>query len=91
MSSPEPKPNKINNDEVKNKSSLELHQAGYGLISDMSMSIYSSASLVASCMLGADYVILDSDKSKCRTTEPFNPFNFLSTISVSLNKYLSND
>ena len=50
MSSPELKPNKINNDEVKNKSSIELRLTELLLIANKKMRIYSSASIAANPM-----------------------------------------
>ena len=52
-SSPELKPNKITDDEVKNKSSIELRLTEPLLIANKKMRIYSSASIAANPMLYA--------------------------------------
>jgi hypothetical protein len=46
-SSPELKPNRITDDEVKNKSSIELRLTELLLIANKKMRIYSSASIAA--------------------------------------------
>ena len=51
MSSPELKPNKITDDEVKNKSRIELRLPEPLLIANKKMRIYSSASIAANPML----------------------------------------
>jgi hypothetical protein len=53
MSSPELKPNKVTDDEVKNKSSRELRLPEPLLIANKKMRIYSSASIAANLMLAA--------------------------------------
>jgi len=50
-SSPELKPNKITDDEDKNKSSIEFGQPEPLLIANKKMRIYSSASIAANPML----------------------------------------
>jgi len=50
MSSPELKPNKITDDEGKNKSSIELRQTELLLIANKKMRICSSASIAANPM-----------------------------------------
>ena len=50
MSSPELKPNKITDDEVKNKSSIEFRLTEPLLIANKKMRIYSSASIAANPM-----------------------------------------
>jgi hypothetical protein len=50
MSCQELLPNKINNDEVKNKSSIELRLTELLLIANKKMRIYSSASIAANPM-----------------------------------------
>jgi hypothetical protein len=52
-SSPELKPNRITDDEVKNKSSIEFGQPELLLIANKKMKIYSSASIAANPMLQA--------------------------------------
>jgi hypothetical protein len=52
-SSLELKPNKITDDEDKNKSTIELGQPGLLLIANKKMRIYSSASIAANPMLPA--------------------------------------
>lgn len=54
-SSPELKPNKITDDEVKNKSSIELRLTELLLIANKKMRIYSSASIAANPMLPAGF------------------------------------
>ena len=51
MSSPELKPNRINDDEVKNKSSIEFGQPEPLLIANKKMRNYSSVSIAANPML----------------------------------------
>jgi hypothetical protein len=50
MSSPELKPNRITDDEDKNKSSIELRLTEPLLIANKKMRIYSSASIAANPM-----------------------------------------
>ena len=50
MSSPELEPNRITDDEVKNKSSIELRLPELLLIANKKMRIYSSASIAANPM-----------------------------------------
>jgi len=52
-SSPELKPNRITDDEVKNKSSIEFRLLEPLLIANKKMRIYSSASIAANPMLAA--------------------------------------
>ena len=51
MSSPELQPNRITDDEVKNKSSTELRLTEPLLIANKKMRIYSSAGIAANPML----------------------------------------
>jgi len=51
MSSPELKPNKITDDEVKNKSSIELRLTEPMLIANRKMRTYSTASIAANQVL----------------------------------------
>jgi hypothetical protein len=51
MSSPELKPNTNTDDEIKNKSSIELRLTEQLLIANKKMRIYSSASIAANPML----------------------------------------
>ena len=59
MSSPELKPNKITDDEDKNKSQIELRLPEPLLIANKKMRIYSSASIAANPMLAAGYSVLN--------------------------------
>ena len=60
MSSPEQKPNKITDDEDKNKSSIEFGQPEPLLIANKKMRTYSSASIAANPMLPAGLIIYSS-------------------------------
>ena len=57
-SSPELKPNKITDDEDKNKSSIELRLTELLLIANKKMRIYSSASIAANPMLCVRHSLL---------------------------------
>jgi hypothetical protein len=60
MSSPELQPNKITDDEVKNKSSTELRLTEPLLIANKKIRIYSSASIAANPMLYAAVSLLSA-------------------------------
>ena len=60
MSRPELQPNKITDDEVKNKSSIELRLTEPMLIANKKMRIYSSASIAANPMLYAAVPLLSA-------------------------------
>jgi len=60
MSSQELQPNKITDDEVKNKSSIELRLTEPLLIANKKVRIYSSASIAANPMLPACALLLAS-------------------------------
>ena len=60
MSSPQLQPNKITDDEVKNKSSIELCLTEPMLIANKKMRVYSSASIAASPMLYAAVPLLSA-------------------------------
>jgi hypothetical protein len=60
MSSPELQPNRIPDDEVKNKSSTELRLTEPLLIANKKMRIYSSAGIAANPMLYAAVPLLSA-------------------------------
>jgi hypothetical protein len=60
MSSPELKPNKITDDEVKNKSRIELRLTELLLIANKKMRICSSASIAANPQLAAFFLIFST-------------------------------
>lgn len=60
MSSPELQPNKITDDEVRNKSSIELGLSELMLIANKKMKIYSSDSIATNPMLYAAVPLLSA-------------------------------
>src|SRR5215203_4677958 len=78
MSSPELKPNKITDDEVKNRSTIELRQSEPLLIANKTMRIYSSASIAPNPILCLQFnkfnsqvkVNIRKNKVRIKTVKP---------------------
>ena len=64
MSSPEPKPDRITNDEVKNQSSIELRLTEPLLIANKKLRIYSSLSHIAKPPVVRSWLVAPNETAK---------------------------